>query len=199
MFKADEAALIQALAEGREEAFATLYDRYAPALFRVAWTLLHSRPDAEDAVQEVFLGVVRSRVLAQVVNLRAYLFSALRHAAARLAARRPAGAPLPPDERTARTTPPDEGVDPHLLRRLAAALAVLPPDQREVLTLKIDGGLTFTEVAAVLGIRPNTAASRYRYALEKLRALLKEDVYESRPISSRPSGPGAVADPPSLP
>ena len=200
MSKAEDAALIQALAEGREEAFAALYDRYAPALFRVAWTLLRSRPDAEDAVQEVFLGLVRSRVpLAHVVNLRAYLFAALRHAAARLAARRPAGEPLPPDELTARTTQPDEGLDPHLLRRLAAALAVLPPDQREVLTLKIDGGLTFAEVAAVLGIRPNTAASRYRYALEKLRALLKEDVYESRPVSSRPSGPGAVADPPSLP
>jgi RNA polymerase sigma-70 factor (ECF subfamily) len=200
MSKADDAALIQALAEGREEVFAALYDRYAPALFRVAWTLLRSRPDAEDAVQEVFLGLVRARVLlTQVVNLRAYLFSALRHAAARLAARRPAGAPLPPDELPARTTQADEGVDPHLLRRLAAALAVLPPDQREVLTLKIDGGLTFAEVAAVLGIRPNTAASRYRYALEKLRALLKEDVYESRPVPSRPSRPGAVADPPSLP
>jgi RNA polymerase sigma-70 factor (ECF subfamily) len=200
MSKADETALIQALAEGREEGFASLYDRYAPALFRVAWTLLRSRPDAEDAVQEVFLGLARSRVrLAQVVNLRAYLFSALRHSAARLAARRPAGATLPPDELTASTDQPDEGVDPHLLRRLGAALAVLPPNQREVLTLKIDGGLTFAEVAAVLGIRPNTAASRYRYALEKLRALLKEDVYESRPISSRPSGPGAVADRPSLP
>ena len=199
MSKADDAALIRAFAEGREEAFAALYDRYALALFRVAWTLLRSRPDAEDAVQEVFLGLVRSRVLlAQVVSLRAYLFSALRHAAARLAARRPAGAPLPPDELTARTTQPEEGIDPHLLRRLAAALAGLPPDQREVLTLKIDGGLTFAEVAAVLGIRPNTAASRYRYALEKLRALLNEDTYESRPVSSRPSGPGAVADPPSL-
>jgi RNA polymerase sigma-70 factor (ECF subfamily) len=134
-----------------------------------------------------------------VIRIGSYLFSALRHAAARLAARRPARAPLPTDELTARTNQPDERVDPHLLRRLATALAVLPPDQREVLTLKIDGGLTFAEVAAVLGIRPNTAASRYRYALEKLRALLKEDVYESRPLSSRPSGPGAVADPPSVP
>src|SRR5689334_17901016 len=39
MSKADEAALVRALAEGREEAFAAVYDRYAPALFRVAWTL----------------------------------------------------------------------------------------------------------------------------------------------------------------
>src|SRR6185312_6358385 len=99
MSKADETALVRALAEGREEAFAAVYDRYAPALFRVAWTLLRSRSDAEDAVQEVFLGLARSRgLLARVVDLRAYLFSALRHAAARLAARRPTGVPLPPDE-----------------------------------------------------------------------------------------------------
>jgi RNA polymerase sigma-70 factor (ECF subfamily) len=200
MSRADDAALIRDLAEGREEAFAALYDQYAPALYRVAWTLLRSRPDAEDAVQEVFLGLVRSQaLLARVENLRAYLFSALRHAAARLAARRPAGAPLPPDELPARTTPADAGVDPHLFGCLEAALAGLPPDQRAVLTLKIDGGLTFAEVAAVLGIRPNTAASRYRYALEKLRALLKEDVHDSGPVSSEPPGPGGVPDPPSRP
>jgi RNA polymerase sigma-70 factor (ECF subfamily) len=189
MSRADDASLIRGLAEGREEAFAALYDRHAPALFRVAWTLLRSRPDAEDAVQEVFLGLVRSRALVgRVENLRAYLFAALRHAATRLAARRPPGAPLPPDELPARA---EGAVDPHLLHRLDEALAALPPDQRAVLTLKIDGGLTFAEVAAVLGIRPNTAASRYRYALEKLRALLKEDVYES--------GPGTMAGPPSRP
>jgi RNA polymerase sigma-70 factor (ECF subfamily) len=41
--------------------------------------------------------------------------------------------------------------------------------------LKIDGGLTFAEIAAVLGTSINTAASRYRYTLEKLRERLKEE------------------------
>src|SRR5262249_5734642 len=92
--------LLAGLAEGRDEAFAALHDRYARSLFRVAWTLLCSRPDAEDAVQEVFLGLVRSRaVLGSIENLRAYLFSALRHAAARLSARKATGpAPRPPPE-----------------------------------------------------------------------------------------------------
>jgi hypothetical protein len=74
--------LLEGLAEGRDEAFAALYDRYGRSLFRVAWTLLRSRQDAEDAVQDVFLGLARSRAnLARVENLRAYLFGALRHAA----------------------------------------------------------------------------------------------------------------------
>ncbi len=60
--------------------------------------------------------------------------------------------------------PPDEA--------LAAAVAALPAAQREVLALKIDGGLTFGEIAGVTNTRPNTAASRYRYALAQLRRLL---------------------------
>ena len=86
------------LVEGREDAFAALYDHLGGRLFRVAWTLLHSRQDAEDAVQEVFLGLVRSRSgLGRVENLHAYLFAALRHAVARLTARRPTEA-LPAEE-----------------------------------------------------------------------------------------------------
>ena len=45
-----------------------------------------------------------------------------------------------------------------------------------MVALKIDGGLTFAEIAAVIGISANTAASRYRYALEKLRAALAEEI-----------------------
>ena len=171
--------------EGREDSFAALFDRYGRPLYRVAWTLLRSRPDAEDAVQEVFLGVVRARsTLGRVENLRAYLFAALRHAAARLAAGRKAEL-LSPDGLPAREAGTAKAIDPELSDLLERGLAALPEEQREVLSLKIDGGLTFAEVAAVLGIRPNTAASRYRYALEKLRAVLEAGCHEPRTTPSR--------------
>jgi RNA polymerase sigma-70 factor (ECF subfamily) len=57
---------------------------------------------------------------------------------------------------------------------LEQAVKTLPPSLREALVLKIWSGLTFQEIAATLGIPANTAASRYRYALERLRAPLKE-------------------------
>jgi RNA polymerase sigma-70 factor (ECF subfamily) len=57
-------------------------------------------------------------------------------------------------------------------------LAELPPLQREVITLKIWHGLTFEEIGGLLEISPNTAAGRYRYGLEKLRACLKGEDYE---------------------
>ena len=56
---------------------------------------------------------------------------------------------------------------------LENALRSLPPEQREIIALKIEGGLTFGEIATLLSISPNTAASRYRYALEKLRSTLR--------------------------
>ena len=58
--------------------------------------------------------------------------------------------------------------------RLTQALTMLPPEQREVLSLKIAGELTFAQIGEVLSVSQNTAASRYRYALEKLHAVLKE-------------------------
>ena len=54
------------------------------------------------------------------------------------------------------------------------ALMKLPEIYREVITLKVWGGLTFLEIEEALGIPANTAASRYRYGLEQLRRLTKE-------------------------
>jgi RNA polymerase sigma-70 factor (ECF subfamily) len=57
-----------------------------------------------------------------------------------------------------------------------ASLRVLPESQREVLVLKIWSDLTFEEIGKALDISPNTAASRYRYALNQLRGLLAPSV-----------------------
>ncbi len=179
--------LLAGLAEGRDEAFAAVYDRFAGPLFRVAWTLLRSRQDAEDAVQEVFLGLVRSRAaLGRVENLRAYLFGALRHAATRLATRRKTGLHHPLSHEAVGEADGKVPLDAETSDLLQRALDALPAEQREVVTLKIDGELTFEEVAAVLGISPNTAASRYGYALEKLRGRFEEEPHAPRATSPEP-------------
>ncbi len=56
---------------------------------------------------------------------------------------------------------------------LSAALGDLPADQRTVVHLKLWEGLTFEQIAELLGIPLNTAASRYRYGLDKLRERLR--------------------------
>ncbi len=162
--------LLLDLAAGDQRAFALLYDRFAGRLYRAALGIAGRAEDAEDAVQEVFWAVARSRDrLPKVQDLTAYLFTALRHAARRCAARR-GREPVSLDAVGELAAQPDRpAAEGPRADRLARALAALPPEQREVIALKIDGELTFAAIAAVLGISGNTAASRYRYALEKLR------------------------------
>ena len=57
--------------------------------------------------------------------------------------------------------------------RLQNALAVLPAEQKEVVSMKIFQSMTFDDISECLKISINTAASRYRYALDKLKTILK--------------------------
>ena len=165
------------LAAGNERAFATLYDRFGQRLYRAAMGMLGRREDAEDTVQEVFVAVFQSRRrLSESQDITAYLFTALRRAAGRCAARRsrrPMLSENAMNQAVASSQQNDVCTNPYS-ERLQRALLALPLEQREVLALKIDGELTFGQIGDVMGISINTAASRYRYALEKLRASLKE-------------------------
>ncbi len=166
--------LLAGLAAGDEEAFETVHERFAARLFWAALRMLDHRQDAEDAVQQVFADFIRASArLTQVNDLSAYLFSSLRHAAQK-AATRARRQPIADTELAADTavmTSECEVDSPHD-ERLRRCLARLPRKQREIIALKIDGELTFSQIAEVLGVSPNTAASRYRLALEKLRTAL---------------------------
>ena len=62
---------------------------------------------------------------------------------------------------------------------LSKALNLLPEPQRIVLILKVISGLSFKQISSVVGIKMNTAASRYRYAIQKLQSALgAEDDYK---------------------
>jgi RNA polymerase sigma-70 factor (ECF subfamily) len=170
----DTDPLLLGLAAGDERAFAVLYDRFAARMYRAALRMLGRREDAEDVIQEVFLAVVRSRErLGEVRDLTAYLFTAMQRAAGRCAARRARGGPFSPAPADELMAPVERGAaddgDRPLLQQ---AIARLPDEQRMVVTLKIDGGLTFAQIAQVMGGSISTAASRYQYALKKLRASL---------------------------
>ncbi len=159
---------------GDAAAYQQAYDRYGSALFRTAMRMLGNQHDAEDAVQEVFAAIVRSRDrLTQVVHLKAYLFTSLRHATARIHRREQQHAMTGLEDAMWSTGCPSEG--PERTERLWEVVRHLPIEQREVLTMKIQGELTFKEIGAVCGISPNTAASRYRYALEKLKQMLEKE------------------------
>ena len=166
--------LLLGLAAGDGQAFAALYDRFAARMYRVALRSLSCRQDAEDVVQEVFLAVVRSHEgLGAVRDLTAYLFTVLHRAIGHCILRR-ARAQAACEAASKQTVASIEELvsddsDRHELWR---AIRSLPDEQREVVSLRIDGELTFAQIAHITGVSVNTAASRYRYALQKLRSSL---------------------------
>ena len=156
-----------------------LYDEHAQALFAFLLNFTRDEDDTRDVLQEVFVKLARQpQLLRGVRDERAFLIRLAHNAAIDLMRRRgtrarhheqfgeeietvspfaPAG---DPDEQTFRT-------------ELAGALGELPPDQRAVVHLKLWEGLTFEQIATALDIPLNTAASRYRYGLDKLRERLR--------------------------
>jgi RNA polymerase sigma factor (sigma-70 family) len=155
--------------------------RHGPAMLLLArqWVggQFGARADAEDVVQEAFLRFWRHRDRAD--DPAAYLYACVKRAA--LDWQRGGRRRLRREEAVASARGTGVADEPLLTaplereeRRAAveAALAGLPEAQREVLVLKVWAGLTFPQIAAALEIPADTAASRYRYALAKLRGQL---------------------------
>jgi RNA polymerase sigma-70 factor (ECF subfamily) len=160
---------------------AALYDTHAAALYRYLVTMLGQASDAEDALQEVFLGIMRRRSPRGIRDPKAYLWCAARSQALQILRRRRKR----DRERAAAALTwidPDAGTPD--VRELALdvdrALRQLPLEQREVIALRLGEDLTFREIAGVLGIPQNTVSSRYRRALARLRALLEEGGSDDR-------------------
>ena len=149
------------------------YRLHGSALLLFAAALGGERSRAQDAVHQVFLRLLENRALRNVTDAKAYLFTCVRNAV--LNERKAHQRDVALDPECAWFEPPhrDHAAELNLRR----ALWQLPEDQREVTVLHIWGELTFAQIARILSISANTAASRYRYALAKLREVLcaKED------------------------
>lgn len=176
------------LRAGESRALSELYDAHGPALFRLLLAMLGRQADAEDALQETFAKVVArasggSRLpglgpFDRVRDWRAYLLGAARNEALSVLRRR---REFQMDEESAWEQLPEPGAQSgagaqaHDWPRL---LARLPLEQREVVVLKVWEQMTFAQIARVVGVSPNTAMSRYRYAIERLRLWCRQAEHE---------------------
>ena len=156
---------------------ARLYDQHADALCAFLLNVTRDQADTRDTLQEVFLKLARRPALLDGArNERAFLLR-LAHNAARDLFRRQMTRSQN-ESRFAAEVPlvfeaAESAEDQAHRTAVSAALAELPEEQRAVVHLKLWEDLTFEGIADVLGISPNTAASRYRYGLDKLRARLR--------------------------
>lgn len=171
---ADE-SIRAALARDDPAAVELIWDRYARDLFALLLASLCSRHDAEDVLQAVFVRIVRKRRhLAKADSLDAYVYAIARHEVAGfLRQRRRKPAPEGRFDAWLQNAEAGDGTT-DLAEEMQAALARLPQTQREIVVMKVYRDKTFREIAETLKLSLNTVASRYRYGMEKLRALLKD-------------------------
>jgi RNA polymerase sigma-70 factor (ECF subfamily) len=156
-----------------EHEAARLYDSFGASLYRYALMMLASREAAEDVIQQVFVALLQQRRL-RLDDPERYLRRAVRNACYSALRQKKVRGTTTHQELFELAAP--EGADVSREDRLALGAAVrgLPPEQREVVHLHIFEGRTFKEIAEATGDPMNTVASRYRYALEKLRVSMTE-------------------------
>lgn len=146
-----------------------LYERQAANLLLYGRALGLSHGEAEDVLQETFVALLKRPTAPgqpEFYALRAFRNRARNH-------RRSLWRRLRMELESANWFEPPREQSPAesaAVRHLAA----LPPEQREVLVLKLWHGLTFERIGELLELSPHTAASRYRYGLEKIRSHLRQ-------------------------
>ena len=184
-----DAILVKRFREGDDEAFDSLLERYERRVYGLVCRLV-GEDRAEDGVQEVWLSAYRS--LPQFrgeAQFRTWLFGVTMKVCA--AHRRRDGRRTPmasfsdvaPEEYL---SVPDQSGDPEqtvlreeLRRVVRQAIATLPPPHRVVVHLRQSEGLSYQEIAEVLGIPLGTVRSRLHYAMEKLATLLRPYMEET--------------------
>ncbi len=169
-----QAALVEGARAGEPEAIAELYEMYGATVYRVALRLMNSAADAEDVVQDVFIGLGRSllrfdgrgslegwikRVTSRTALMR------LRRLRSRNEISLDAG--LPAWTATTRSSPADR-------LTLERALAELPDALRAVFVLKVIEGYSHQEIGELLGIRPGTSKTRLSRARKELQKSIGE-------------------------
>jgi len=178
----EDAQLMLAYARGEMRAFETLYARHRGALYRYLTRQSRDGEIANDLFQEVWSRVIVNRARYEPrAKFRTFLFTLAHNCFidhCRRTKARPAGLPID-DADAADLLPASRETEPDSMmsrdentRRYRAALAMLPAEQRDVYLLHEESDLSLEEIARVTGVGAETAKSRLRYAVAKLKAAL---------------------------
>ena len=168
--------LVYRLSLADPDALGQIYNRYKNDLLTVAMALLANPDAAEDCVHDVFVHFADAPAdMRASRNLRGYLMRCVANRAKNLIKRQQlqTGRQVEKQDYTGKKDCPEARlIVSEESMRIFEAMAKLPTEQREVISLHIHGKMKFREIAEQLGVSINTVQSRYRYGIEKLRSLL---------------------------
>lgn len=175
----EDKLLVISCKRGSEEALGRIYEKYKTDMLVLAMVLLNDKSAAEDVMHDVFLSFVQNiEKFSLTGSLKSYLLTCLANRARNLnKAKYRQNVELNPAE------PVSSGSDGPLpaimcneqLQQLSSAMTQLPYDQREVIMLHFQADMAFRTIGKSLGISANTAKSRYRYGLDKLRSIFDNE------------------------
>ena len=173
----EDRLLIVRFNRGDADALRRIYEKYKYDLLRTAAALLHDRNGIEDVVHDVFVsfaGTVGSFKLSG--SLKGYLSICVANRARdknrTLQRRQNPGPDWTKPLHQSKARPEDSAIRDELSEKLDDAMASLPEEQSEIVILHLLGKTGFRQIAGARGISVNTALSRYRYGLKKLRSML---------------------------
>jgi len=158
---------------------ARTFDAHAGALILFARQWLGSGAAAEDVVQDVFATLLAQRRAPD--NMKAWLFKAVRNAA--VSQTRSASRRSRREIKLAMDRPDWFEIRPEdLIDALSAqeAMASLPPEQREVIVMRIWGQMTLAEIADVTGLPTSTLFSRYRAGLSEIKRIMESSCHSTK-------------------
>jgi len=189
LMEVDDAKLLADYRRGDSEALGLLVEKYKKPLFGFIYKFSEGREDADEVFQEVWVRAIKNMKSYRQKNLLSWLFriahnlmiDRIRRSKPQVSFDTPAsedGIALGERLSDGALSPAEETGGHALGRRIDAATAQLPPEQREVFWLRMQGGLSFKEIAKVQKCSINTALARMQYALSKLRNELGEEYRE---------------------
>jgi len=176
----EDRLLVWKFKHGSKDAFCRIYEKYRDDLLRLAISLLNEADITEDVVHDVFTSFIQNANHFQLTgNLKSYLATCVANRARNTnrAYQRRNNPGMDASTPAADSSRPEKWIIiSDEFRQLSNALAKLPYDQRETLLLRAQGGMKFRQIAKSQRIPINTAQSRYRIGLDKLRSLLNSEV-----------------------
>ena len=175
----DDSALMLRYRDGDVAAFETLYRRHTDSLYRYLLRLCRHQATAEDLFQEVWSKIIKSRASYRpTAKFTTFLYRVAHNCFIDYLRRnkRHAGATEFSEDRMRDPGELPETITERSLarERLHEALGALPDEQRDAFLLHEEAGLTVDQIATVTGCNRETAKSRLRYAVNKLRAAIDE-------------------------
>lgn len=177
----EDRLLVWRFNRGEPSALCEIYEKHRPGLLRIAAALLNDPSGVEDVLHDVFVDFAQTTGRFRLTgSLKGYLSICVANRARdrnRAGLRRGTVSLDDTNDRASASIDPERAAaNQELSTRLDAAMGDLPGEQREVVVLHLQALLPFREIARLREISINTAMSRYRYALGKIRSALNGEL-----------------------